>query len=470
MSEHPHQPQQFDPPRRNVHTDGSTRTDQSVRTTERPVSTEAEPTAGEGTETGGAGPRRGYVAIVDTYHPTRRLIPEFAKAGYECVRVQSGPEVPEAFRSALNLDDYADNIVHGGDLEETVRALAAYRPVAVVPGGEHGVEFADRLSERMGLASNGTEQSAARRDKYTMIETVKAAGVAGAAQLLVPDEESLRRWHERLGRRVVVKPLSSGGGDGVFFCDTPEQSAEAYRTLLGAEHIYGGHNEGVVAQEYLRGAEYIVDTVSRDGRHRVCDIWRTTRLSANGVLDLCDAIHSVPRSSRAGGVLAQYAESVLDALGIRHGPGHLEVKLTPEGPRLVEMGARIAGGEIPHYAELALGESQLGWTALAYADPERFHAECGREYQVRQHFASVAMISPVEGTLRRYRHLEKLQQLESLHDIRTLVAPGSPIRPTVNDLTYPLIVNLRHEVKETVLRDAGTVRYLDGESFYELED
>ena len=412
--------------------------------------------------------RAGYVAIVDTYHPTRRLIPEFRKAGYTCVRVQSGPEVPEAFRSALNLDDYEDNIVHDGDLDATVQKLAAYRPVAVVPGGEHGVEFADLLSERMGLASNGTGHSAARRDKYTMIETIKAAGVPGAAQLLITDEESLRQWHTGLGGCVVVKPLSSGGGDGVFFCDTPEQSVEAYRSLLGAEHIYGGRNEGVVAQEYLRGGEYIVDTVSRDGKHRVCDMWRTTRLSANGVLDLCDAIHSVPRSSRDGQVLGEYAESVLDALGIRHGPGHLEVKLTPEGPRLVEMGARIAGGEIPHYAELALGESQLGWTALAYTDPARFHAEYQRDYRVQQYFASVAMISPVEGTLRSYRHLETLEGLESLHDIRTLVAPGSTIRRTVNDLTYPLIVNLRHEVKETVLRDAGTVRYLDGEGFYEL--
>jgi hypothetical protein len=31
-----------------------------------------------------------------------------------------------------------------------------------------------------------------------------------------------------------------------------------------------------------------------------------------------------------------------------------------------------------------------------------------------------------------------------------------------------MIVNLRHEVEEVVMRDFGTVRYLDGEGFYEL--
>jgi hypothetical protein len=78
------------------------------------------------------------------------------------------------------------------------------------------------------------------------------------------------------------------------------------------------------------------------------------------------------------------------------------------------------------------------------------------------------MISPVRGTLRGYPHLETLEKLESLHEIRTLVSPGAPIEPTVDDLTYPMIVNLRHEVEEVVMRDFGTVRYLDGEGFYEL--
>lgn len=408
-----------------------------------------------------------YVAIVDTYQPTRRLVPEFRARGYGCVRVQSGPEVPEAFRAALDLTHFEDNIVHHGDLDRTVDLLAAYRPAAVVPGGEHGVEFADLLSERLGLVSNGTERSAVRRDKFAMNEALRAAGVPAAEQLCVEGEEELLRWHTALGRRAVVKPLRSGGGDGVFFCDTPEQSCAAYRSILGSGHIYGGDNEGAVAQEYLAGTEFMVNTVSRDGLHRVCDIWRTTRLSANGVLDLCASVHAVPRRGPEGEQLGDYAARVLDALGIRHGPAHLEVKLTPQGPRLIEAGARIAGGEIPHYAELALGESQLGWTARAYTDPAGFRAEYGRDYRLRRHFASVALISPVDGVLGGYPQRAALDGLESLHDVRTLVAPGSRLRRTVDDLTYPMIVNLAHEVEEVVLRDAQTVRYLDGAAFYE---
>lgn len=48
--------------------------------------------------------------------------------------------------------------------------------LAVIPGAETGVELADQLSSRLGLRSNGTSQSIARRNKYYMGETVRAAG------------------------------------------------------------------------------------------------------------------------------------------------------------------------------------------------------------------------------------------------------------------------------------------------------
>jgi hypothetical protein len=49
------------------------------------------------------------------------------------------------------------------------------------------------------------------------------------------------------------------------------------------------------------------------------------------------------------------------------------------------------------------------------------------------------------------------------------VPPGVTIAQTVDDTTYPVIVNLMHEVEEIVNRDMGTIRYLDGGGFYEIE-
>ncbi|MBT2406349.1 MULTISPECIES: ATP-grasp domain-containing protein [unclassified Streptomyces] len=409
-----------------------------------------------------------HVVIVDSYAPTKLLADEFRKAGATLVRVQSTREIPKVYEGSFSLDDYVDNIVHGGDLAATAHAVAAYSPVAVVAGGEVGVEFADALSSELGLPTNGVGLSEARRDKYVQIETVKAAGLAGAYQSKPSSAEELAEWHRSVGGRIVVKPLRSAAGDGIFFCDTPEESAAAFDRLVGATNVFSDVNTGVVAQEYLRGTEYMVNTVSLNGRHHVTDIWRTTRISANGVIDLVDAAYLMQRRGEVQDQLAAYAAGVLDALGIQHGPAHVEVKMTSRGPVLVEMGARICGGNLPHYAQVTLGESQLDLAAAAYLDPERFLERCGTDYPKGPFMASVTLVSPVEGVFAGFPHMDELEALESFNDVRGALQPGQPIHPTVNDMGYPLMVTLLHESEETVLRDANTIRYLDGPGFYAL--
>ena len=410
------------------------------------------------------------VVMVDAYSPTRRLAPVFHQAGYQVVRVQSTPEPPLVYQGAFDLSPYAGNIVHAGDLDATLSAIEAYRPVAVAAGGEIGVELADRLSSVLGLHTNGTALSPARRDKYVQIETLRSAGLRATRQLLVRDAEQLAGWHRERGGRIVVKPVRSAAGDGVHFCATPEQSVAAYHEILGSENIFSTRNEAVVAQEYLVGGEYVVDTVSCDGQHHVTDIWKYEKLTANGIVDLTCGLRLLPRHGEAQTALVPYAFDVLDALGIGYGAAHLEIKLTADGPCLVEVGARMAGLDMPGYCQLALGEGQLEWIVDAYVHPERFAARVKEDYEIRQYFVSAMAVSTVDAELKSFPMLSAVEGLESLYDIRLGVRPGARLRRTVDDLTTPLIVNLMHPVEEVVSRDFGTFRYLDGPAFYELAE
>lgn len=44
----------------------------------------------------------------------------------------------------------------------------------------------------------------------------------------------------------------------------------------------GSINEGALVMEYLDGTEYVVDSVSRDGSHRICAIWEYDKRRVNG--------------------------------------------------------------------------------------------------------------------------------------------------------------------------------------------
>ncbi|WP_211243930.1 ATP-grasp domain-containing protein [Mycobacterium genavense] len=380
--------------------------------------------------------------------------------------------MPIALQGLPDHYPYDVDVVHRGDLSETLAALLPWRPVAVVAGTEPGVGLADALSEALhpitGAPTNGTALSPARRDKYLMIERIKEQGLRGARQILVEDEDQLLNWHKKVGGRVILKPLRSAGNDGVAWCDSPDEAVRAFRHLNRRSNVLYERHDGVVAQECLVGTEYTVDTVSCDGVHQVCDIWETHRISANGVPDLTVAWRLLPATGEVQDELVAYALAVLDALGIRYGAAHAEIKMTADGPCLIEVGARIAGANLPASARLATGQSQIEWMVDAYVRPERFAQRSGGPYRLHKHVARAVMVAPQSGTLIAYHDLATIKELPSFLDMRVRVNPGDQLRQTTDDLTYPIFVTLAHEVGEVVARDLWTLRYLDGPSFYEL--
>jgi len=414
----------------------------------------------------------GHVVLVDSYGAIgTQLAQGFRDAGYTPLRVQSTPEAPIGLRGQPDRFPYTVDLVHRS-LAATLAALAPYHPVAVVAGTEPGVELADSLSEALhpitGAPTNGTALSRQRRDKFLMIERIKEQGLRGARQILVHDEDQLRQWHNDIDGTIILKPLRSAANDGVTWCRAPEDAVEAFRRLNGRENILAQCNDGVVAQECLVGTEYTVNTVSRDGMHQVCDIWETYRISANGIPDLTVAWRLLPAIGELQDELVVYTFEVLDALGIQHGAGHAEIKMTSDGPCLIEVGARIAGANLTGGAQLGTGRSQLDWLVDAYVRPEKFNQTSGRPYPLDRHVAQATMVSPRSGTLISYQGLEAIKGLPSFYDMRVRVNPGEQLPITTDDLTYPIWVMLVHEVGEVVARDLWTLRYLDGVSFYEI--
>lgn len=275
---------------------------------------------------------RRAMVIVDAFASARCLAPLFRARGVDCVHVQSTPTIPDVYAPSFHPDDFIANIVHDGDVAATVAAIDAHAPIGLLPGIERAVMLADELSEELGLPTNGTAQSLTRRDKFRMIETARAAGIPGTEQLLATDAETLLDWYGRNPGRVVLKPVSSAGNDGIFFCDDTDQVRAAFGKLHGTHSVLGQENQAVLAQEYLVGSEYIVNTVSLHGRHHVTDIWKMHHLSANGVRDLPAGAELMPRHGTDQEALVEHTLLVLDALGIRNGPAHTELKLTPKGP------------------------------------------------------------------------------------------------------------------------------------------
>lgn len=397
---------------------------------------------------------RPIVALVDAYHTGGLLPPAFSRLGVDVVHVQSTP-APLTTMTPPDLTRYVANLVCG-DRAVTAAELAAYRPIAVFAGQEPGVRLADDLAGRLGVTRNDTELSIARRDKYEMTEALRRAGVRCAEQFKSDDPDAVVAWAERLGNYpVVVKPLAGSGSLGVEICADGGEVRKAAEAVLGSVTMYGETNAEVLVQSCLAGPEYAVDIVSCQGKRYLGGVWVTykERIGTHLVYDrkvlLASDRSPVPD-------IASYVDSALGALGIRFGPAHAEVIVTPRGPTLVEVGARLSGSENPGFHDLITGGNQADLTALAYCRPREFlDGHAGRTY-TRLREATVHYCATGNGgTVRAVDHavVDEIRALDTVYDLQLKYREGDRIRPTVDLTTSTMKVFLAGEHGDDVRRD-----------------
>ncbi|QGV80457.1 ATP-grasp domain-containing protein [Streptomyces ficellus] len=408
--------------------------------------------------------------LVDAYTTGNHLPPAFAKLGVDVVHVQSTPELMTSMRLP-DLSAYRAVIPYGTPAE-TAERLAEFAPFCVVAGQEPGVPLADELSERLGLPGNGTALSAARRDKYEMIEALRRAGVRCADQIKSGSTEDLVAWAEERGRYpVVVKPLSSAATDGVAICRDAEEVRKAADAVLGTVNIFGEHNDEVLIQSFLDGEEYMVDFVSYDGERYACCIWQYHK-KLKGTHRIYDRDSITPPGTSPATEIIAYMHEALDALGIQYGPTHAEVIVTPEGPVLVEVGARLSGGLLPDFHDICLGANQADVTALAFTRPRDFlDRYANRTYRKLTEATWILLATDRDGVVESIDQdvVAEIEALESVHTFVPKLAPGKRVRPTVDLYTATAAVHLHNRSAEALERDAARIQQLK-DRIYRLRD
>jgi len=413
--------------------------------------------------------------IVDGYSTGGFLVPAFARLGVPVVHVLSTSE-PRPSMAPPDLAGYIACLTCPDEaaFTATASAISSYQPLAVLPGSEAGVPMADRLSEHLGLATNGTLLSPARRDKYAMIETLRAAGVRCARQFSSSDPSAVLAWAAGEGDApVVIKPLSSASSQNVRICRGAVEIDEAVREVLAATTMFGDANHAALAQSYLEGTEYVVDTVSSRGQRRICGVWEYEKETGEGGRPLYDRDVLLDPDDAPVPQLIDYVDTVLEALGICHGPAHAEVIMTPDGPTLVEIAARLNGNLDPGFHDRCLDANQVDLTALAYARPDDFRKRFGNTvYSRLRHGAvyntrtrSAGVVTGVDAAV-----VARIAALPTVHQVKTRLSRGRRIRPTVDLLSSPLRVFMVGDDAATLRADHQAVAALEDNVYHVRPD
>ena len=209
------------------------------------------------------------------------------------------------------------------------------------------------VAKEMGLT--GIDEGTALRatNKAEMRKVLKAYNVPVPRFFTASDESEYNEVVKQFSVPFIVKPVDSSGSRGIFeVADITDQNM--VRKAYDYCKPYSKTGD-VIVEEYMSGPEVSVETLSIDG---TCHVLQITDKLTTGAPHYVEMGHSQPtrHSKEIAKKISETAIAANKAIGIKNGPSHTEIIITGEGPKIVEIGARLGGDCITtHLVPLSTG-------------------------------------------------------------------------------------------------------------------
>lgn len=178
------------------------------------------------------------------------------------------------------------------------------------------------------------------RDKPSMKEALRRAGIPCAASTAAANPADVRAFVDAVGYPVILKPRDSAGAAGTF---RAADAAELESALVASGAADG---RSVAVEEFIEGHEGFFDTLCRDGEivHEFCSHYFPTVLEAMRHRWISPQFVTTNRVDAPGyRELRQMGRDVIRALGIGTAATHMEWFHGPGGLKFAEIGCRPPG-------------------------------------------------------------------------------------------------------------------------------
>jgi hypothetical protein len=140
---------------------------------------------------------------------------------------------------------------------------------------------------------------------------------------------------------------------------------------------------------------------------------------------------------------------------------------TRDGPALIEIGARVDGGNVYINKKKIkiFDRHQIELTVDAFFSPKDFLNRINKPNKIVRYAMEVCLRSDKNGTLKNYKNLDKIERLSSFWEMHLKLAPGDKLKRTVDMSTAPGVIWLAHDDKSQLFSDYDAIRNLENDLY-----
>jgi biotin carboxylase len=312
-----------------------------------------------------------------------------------------------------------------------VRAARRAPFQAVIPTDDATVLLAAHLAAALGLPHNALAAAENTRDKHQMRQVLAQAGLLTPQFRLFPATTDPRAAAAEAPYPCVLKPVCLSGSRGVIRADDPEQFVAAFTRIKHLLDTLGLTD--ILVEAYIPGREFALEGLLRDGQLTVLALFDKPDPLEGPFFE--ETIYVTPSREPAATqtLIAECVARAAQALGLREGAVHGEVRVNEAGAWLVEVAGRSIGGlcgqtlRFAHSADVSLEElilrQALGWTI---------------ESTEREQQAGGVMMLPIpaRGILVGWSGLPEAQAVPGIESIEITARENYPLEPLPEGDSY----------------------------------
>ena len=292
------------------------------------------------------------------------------------------------------------------DFEKILQIAKRFKPDGIMIGAcDTSVVTGAYVSQKLGLPGHTMEMAVHATDKVKMLEAFQKHGVAHPYFQTVKKDE-IETFSIDFPYPVISKPIDSAGGRGISIIHSEAELHEAAKFSSQA-----GLSGDILIEEYMVGPEVSVEVLVVDGVPHVLQI--TDKLTS-GEPNFFEIGHSQPSMlpEDTKEQIRRLASAAVLAVGLVNSPAHVEIKITEQGPKMVELGARLGGDCITTYLlDHSVTGINMAQSAIALCLGEKPDVS---SYANSGDGVAVRFIPAKEGTLRSVDGIAQAEETAGL--------------------------------------------------------